>query len=219
MLLHGHATHAPSPRVLLVRSARCPGLREIAHADFSGAWLGPQSVATCVLKPGWDMLEAPRLPHHATFVSFEHEYLLAYMQLADAKAAVFMAITSGAIAYIVGHYGLSWVNLEHIRLHLILLPVSTSLLTFAAGSAFSVIVPRIGDAGGIIHFRAVAKRTSAKQFANDVLETSESEMFEAQIAYCYQLAQTCERKYRWLDRSLFTGVLGYAAFLVTLVFL
>ena len=60
----------------------------MAHADFSGAWLGPQFVATCVLKPGWDMLEAPRLPHHETFVSFEHEYLLAYMQLADAKAAV-----------------------------------------------------------------------------------------------------------------------------------
>ena len=80
----------------------------MAHADFSGAWLVPQFVATCVLKPGWDMLEAPRLPHHETFVSFEHEYLLAYMQLADAKAAVFMAITSGAIAYIVGHYGLGW---------------------------------------------------------------------------------------------------------------
>lgn len=89
----------------------------------------------------------------------------------------------------------------------------------APGSAFSVIVPRIGDADGIIHFRAVAKRTSAKQFANDVLGTSESEMFEAQTAYCYELARTCARKYRWLDRSLFTGVLGYAAFLVTLVFL
>ena len=44
-------------------------------------------------------------------------------------------------------------------------------------------------------------------------------MFEAQTAYCYELARTCARKYRWLDRSLFTGVLGYAAFLVTLVFL
>jgi hypothetical protein len=141
------------------------------------------------------------------------------MQLADAKAAVFMAITSGAIAYIVGHYGLAWVNLEHIRLHLILLPVSTGLLTFGAGSAFSVIVPRIGDANGIIHFRAVAKRTSAKQFASDVLGTSESEMFEEQMAYCYELARICARKYRWLDRSLFAGVLGYAAFLVTLVFL
>jgi len=165
------------------------------------------------------MPEPPRLQHHEKFISFEHAYLLAYMQLADAKAAVFMAITSGAIAYIVGHYGLAWVNLQHIRLHLILLPVSTGLLTFGAGSAFSVIVPRIGDANGIIHFRAVAKRTSAKQFASDVLGTSETEMFEEQMAYCYELARICARKYRWLDRSLFAGVLGYAAFLVTLVFL
>jgi hypothetical protein len=104
------------------------------------------------------------------------------------------------------------VNLEHIRLHLILLPVSTSLLTFAAGSAFSVIVPRIGDAGGIIHFRAVAKQTSAKQFANDVLGTSESEMFEAQIAYCYELARICARKYRWLERSLSPGCLDMRHF-------
>jgi hypothetical protein len=44
------------------------------------------------------MLQAPRLPYHETFISFEHAYLLAYMQLADAKAAVVMAITSGAIA-------------------------------------------------------------------------------------------------------------------------
>jgi hypothetical protein len=83
----------------------------------------------------------------------------------------------------VGHYGLSWVNLEHIGLHLILLPVSMILLTFAAGSAFAVIVPRIGE------------------------------------AYCYELARICTRKYRWLDRSLLSGVLGYGEFLVTMIFL
>jgi hypothetical protein len=165
------------------------------------------------------MLEPPQRQDHENYISFEHMHLLTYMQLADAKAAVFMAITSGAIAYIVGHYGLTWVNFEHIRLHVILLPVSTILLTFAAGSAFAVIVPRIGEGSGIIHFRAVAKRTSAKQFASDVLGTSQSEMFDEQMAYCYELARICTRKYRWLDRSLLSGVLGYAAFLVTLVFL
>jgi hypothetical protein len=40
------------------------------------------------------MLEPPQGHHHENFISFEHLYLLTYMQLADAKAAVFMAITS-----------------------------------------------------------------------------------------------------------------------------
>jgi hypothetical protein len=161
----------------------------------------------------------PQSQYHENFTSFEHMYLLAYMQLADAKAAVFMAITSGAIAYIVGHYGFGWLKLEDIRLHLILLPISTILLTFSAGSAFAVIVPRIGHAGGIIHFRAVANRRSAKKFVSDVLATSQSQMFEEQMTYCYELARICTRKYRWLDRSLWSGVLGYAALLATMVFL
>lgn len=164
-------------------------------------------------------LAPPQSRHHEAFTSFEHMYLLTYMQLADAKASVFMAITSGAIAYIVGHYGLGWIKLEHIRLHLILLPVSMTFLTFSAASAFAVIVPRIGEPTGVIHFRAVAMRKSAADFASDVLTTSQSEMFEQQMSYCYELARICSRKYRWLDRSLWSGVLGYGSFLATLIFL
>jgi hypothetical protein len=42
--------------------------------------------------------------HHEPFPAFEHVYLLTYVQLADAKAAVFLAMAS-AIAYLAARYG------------------------------------------------------------------------------------------------------------------
>ena len=44
-------------------------------------------------------------------------------------------------------------------------------------------------------------------------------MFEEQIAYCYELARICARKYQLLDRSLWVGVVGYAVLLTTLILL
>ena len=35
--------------------------------------------------------------HHEAFPAFEHVYLLTYVQLADAKAAVFLAMATSAI--------------------------------------------------------------------------------------------------------------------------
>lgn len=159
--------------------------------------------------------------HHEVFPSFEHVYPLTYMQLADTKASVFLAMTTSAIAYLVGHYGLAWLNLENISKHLFLLSVSGTFLAISATCAFAVIVPRRpADSGrSIIHFDSVLRRTSDRHYADDVLALSRSDLFQEQLAYCFDLARICERKYRLLDRSLITGVLGYAAFLATLILL
>jgi hypothetical protein len=61
----------------------------------------------------------------AGLADFEQVHLISYMQLADAKAAVFLAIASGAIAYIAGHYGLGWLHGERFMGHSLLLSSTT----------------------------------------------------------------------------------------------
>jgi hypothetical protein len=154
------------------------------------------------------------------FPAFEQMHLLTYMQLADAKASVFLAITSGAIAYLVGHYGLGWLRLEDIGRHLVLLSLSTTTLAISASYSVAVIVPRVGTSPeSIIHFRAIIRRPSAREYVDELLAKSQSEIFYEQAAYCHELARTCAKKYQLLDRSFFAGIIGYAAFLATLVLL
>ena len=160
------------------------------------------------------------LAEHVAFANFEHMHLLTYMQLADSKASVFLAVTSGAIAYIVGHYGLGWLWPEHVTANLVVLASATTMLGISAAYALAVIVPRFGSrAHSVIAFPAVLRRPSAREYAAVVRSRSAPELFEDQMRYCFDLAGTCGRKYRLLDRSLVTGAIGYAALLAALVML
>lgn len=46
-----------------------------------------------------------------------------------------------------------------------------------------------------------------------------AEIFHEQLAYCGDLARVSARKYQLLHRSLATGILGYVAFLATVLLL
>lgn len=156
--------------------------------------------------------------HIEAFPAFESMYLLSYMQLADAKASVLMAVTSSAIAYLFGHYRFTWFRGEHIGRPLVLLAATTIFLVISAAYAFAVIVPRLGDRrASLIHFRAVHEKASGQAYAAALMAISASDLFEQQATYCYDLAQTCARKYQLLGRSFFAAVLGYAAFLFTIL--
>jgi hypothetical protein len=115
---------------------------------------------------------AERGRHHDSFPGFEQIYLLTYVQLADAKAAVFLAMATSAIAYLAAKYGLTWLRLEDVAWHVALLSLSTALLGISAAHAFAVIVPRLPRSPtGIIYFQSVAL-SSRHQYANDVLARS-----------------------------------------------
>ena len=85
---------------------------------------------------------APHTQIRSGITDFEQVHLISYMQLADAKAAVFLAIASGAVAYVASHYGLGWLHGEHFLGHSLLLSVTTLLLGASAAFAIAVIVPR-----------------------------------------------------------------------------
>jgi len=172
------------------------------------------------LPPPLSPPSSSRTSHHQDFPGFEQTSLLSYMQLADTKASVFMFVSSGAIAYIVGHWGLDWLRASPAGWHLVLLAVSTLFLGLSAIYAFAVIVPRFGPPQrGLVHFAGVIQHPSPEEYAAEVLSKSATELYAEQIGYCYQLARICARKYRLLHRSLLTGVLGYAAFLAALIWL
>jgi hypothetical protein len=158
-------------------------------------------------------------PHHKAFPEFEHLYLLTNAQLADAKAAVFLALATSAIAYLAARYGVTWLKLADINLRMALLPLTSALLAISAADALAVIVPRFPEPQtGIISFQSIAHSTK-QQYVNEVLARSPSEMFHEQLAYCGELARICTRKYQLLGRSLVMGLLGYVAFLATIILL
>ena len=128
-------------------------------------------------------------------------------------------MTTGAIAYLAGHYGLAWLRLEDVGLHIVLLSLSTGFLGISAADAFAVIVPRLPrSATGILYLESVA-RLSSHEYSHEVLRRSSSEIFNDQLDYCRELARICAIKYKLLHRSLVTGILGYAAFLAALILL
>ena len=152
------------------------------------------------------------------FPDFEQVHLISYMQLADAKAAVFLAIASGAIAYIAGHYGLGWLHEERFFGHSLLLSSTTLFLVASAVHAIAVIVPRRHRRRtGTIFYNHVVRSDSAAHYADSVLQMSEVDIFLEQMTYCHDLAKTCDRKYRLLNYSLVLGIIGYAMFLALLV--
>ena len=165
-------------------------------------------------------LAPTRDAHHEAYPSFEHMYLLSYVQLADTKASVFLALATSAIAYLVAHFGLTWLRFENITRHIALLSLAGVLLTVSAVYAFGCLVPRLKKPSvPIINFRKIVALGSEGAYREALLAHSREDLFEQQMAYCYELSELCDRKYRLLDRSLFLGVLGYAAFLAALIFL
>lgn len=154
----------------------------------------------------------------AGLADFEQVHLISYMQLADAKAAVFLAIASGAIAYIAGHYGLGWLHGERFMGHSLLLSSTTIALVVSAALSIAVIVPRrFGRRDSIIFYHEIAQIGSPALYLDALSEMSDAEIFRMKMAYCHTVAKICNRKYRLLNFSLISGIVGYAMFLVLLL--
>jgi hypothetical protein len=172
------------------------------------------------------MTDIASLPHtqatatelRAGLTAFEQAHLISYMQLADAKASMFLAIASGAVAYIASHYGLGWLRGERFFEHSLLLSCTTLALVLSAAFAIAVIVPRKRQRHtGIFFYHDVARLASPSHYADALIERSDLELFREQAAYCYGLAKICNRKYLLLNISLVFGIAGYAGFLALLL--
>jgi hypothetical protein len=149
---------------------------------------------------------------------FEQIHLISYMQLADAKASVFLAIASGAVAYIAGHYGLGWLQKDGFYGHSLLISLTMLVLFASAALDIAVIVPRKSRRrDGIFFYHEIVQIGSPAHYLASLLEMSEADIFRKKMTYCYSLAMICDRKYRLLNYSLIFGAIGYAMFLALLL--
>jgi hypothetical protein len=150
--------------------------------------------------------------------AFEQTHLISYMQLADAKAAVFLAIASGTIAYVAGHYGLGWMRGERFFGRSLLLSATTVVLVISAAIDIAVILPRKRRMdGGVTFYHDVAPIHPPGRYAELFMAMSEYDLFREQMKYCHALARICNLKYRLLNAGIVLGVVGYAMFVALLL--
>lgn len=165
---------------------------------------------------GLAALAPANLEDYESFPAYQQTYLLSYLQIADEKAAIFLAVTSGALAFIASHYGVTWLRQHPFTSHYLLLSIASLLLIASALHAVAVVVPRMRDMTNPLHFRSVSALQSEAAYVDEVLSTSAEDLLRHQIAQCWQLSRVCARKYRLLYRSLFLGAGGYLFFVAAL---
>ena len=150
----------------------------------------------------------------ASAPAFEQAHLISYIQLADAKAAVFLAIASGAIAYVAGHYGLGWIREKHFFAHTIVLLLTTTVLLVSAALNIAVILPRRRKTErGVTFYHDVARIEPPSRYVEIVQSMSDADVLREQFDYCHALARICAIKYRLLYYGFVMEMIGYAIFL------
>jgi hypothetical protein len=155
-------------------------------------------------------------PHHE-FGKLEHEYLNKYIEAADRKAGVTLALTTAVMVYFIDKdNGLRWLELKNLDWSCAAAFASLSALIFSAFLCFMIVWPRLGgDQSNLIFFRGVKSRSDAYAYAREVLGKSQAELREIRLKHCYDLAKVCSKKFDLLNRSMAIAVLGVVLFFIT----
>jgi len=158
---------------------------------------------------------------HKEFAGFHQGYVSSFISLADTKASWVFALASGAILY--------FLALDAAREQLLkpswsaeflLLGIPLLFLGLSSLSAFLVIVPRLPNTGeGFVFYGAVAKWKSAESYINALSKKREAELTSLRLHHTYDLSRICIRKYGWLRKSMWFGVLGLLSAVAPLLML
>lgn len=167
---------------------------------------------------GGELVAMPQqtdVPAKAGYASEHGGYINSYIALADTKAAWLFAIPAAGLAYLAGQPefwslvstpGAGWLKLLAV--------IATIALLGSAAAAFAVIVPRLGGSPrGIFYFGAVAARTSADSFLDELAPMSESDLLNARLRHNFEIARLCRRKYRALRVATWIGLIGLTGML------
>lgn len=150
----------------------------------------------------------------AAFGADLHGYVREYIALADQKAGVLFTLLASMLVFLHSQNATrrwivdprGWGPLEVIALAAVV-----GLLLGAAG-ALSVVVPRTrGASRGYVFWGAIAAHRNAQEYADRVATEDAQSLVRAKLEHCYELAAVCQRKYWFLDRAIWCGVIGLAA--------
>jgi hypothetical protein len=141
------------------------------------------------------------------FADFHQGYVSAYIQLADAKAGVVLAVSGGLIGYLLAQ-GSVRSAVTSAELVAVVPGGALAALALAFGLAFSVIRPRRGPPTGVVYFEAVAAHETDENYVAALKSKSAMELAEVRIEHCHALSVICSRKYRVLVGSIWAGLGG-----------
>ncbi len=143
--------------------------------------------------------------HHSGFAEFHEGYVRHYIGLADTKSAWTFTISAGLIAYVIGSDKFQGVLMGPVwSPQFVFLGATVIFLVLSAFCSFLVIAPSLASSSGegIVHFRAVASRTSADEYVRDIASRSEENLTAARLKHCYDISGICARKYRYLKGAI-----------------
>lgn len=163
--------------------------------------------------------EPPQLSdHHLAFAEFEEDYIRHYIAFADTKAGWAFTVVSAVLTYTLSQDATRESMVAPVGfIPYIAAWMSTILLLVSAWFLFTVIAPRLlrRSGEGIIFFGAVAEYESAKSYVTEVCHRSSSDIIEARLKHCFDVALVCKQKYDRLRIGLWAGLPGLLAAAVT----
>jgi len=160
--------------------------------------------------------------HHASFAESHNSYVREMIVLADTKGAWAFALTSGVLAYVLGDDVVrSVLAAPTWSTNFAMIAACVLFLTLSAGSAFLTIAPRLSSstAEGLVFFGAVASRTTGNEYVGDVARATASDLVEAKLKHSYDISRICTRKYDFLRRAIWLGMVGLVDALFVMVWI
>ena len=150
-----------------------------------------------------------------------HSYLWENVVLADQKAAFLFAGLAATLAYL-HEKGISRRWLTDPRawgLENWLAFLAVVGLLGGAALALLVILPRFGGATrGVVYWKAIASFQDSSSYTQHVKSLGQSDLHEAMLSHCFELARIAKKKFRLFHLALWTGSAGLVSALLYLAF-
>ena len=143
---------------------------------------------------------------------FLHGPLVQTIVMADRKAGILFTLVSAALLYLFTRlppgFG-EWQGLIWLAV--------VGALVVSAACAFAVIFPRIRTGrSDLLFWGSIAAFPDAESYRKSVQKISQAKIASDKLAYCYDLARICQRKFYLLKFAMIAAAVGLILFLVAL---
>lgn len=149
-----------------------------------------------------------------------HVYLQDLIRLADQKATFFFAGGTALLAFLYNSEVLMDLNGSPMEWNLVDIIgfVATFSMIVSVFAAMLVVVPKTrGSRRGFIFWGAIPEFLSAEKYANELSSLDEKQVAREFATHSFELANICVQKYKRLQVSVISGLIGVIALLILLL--
>lgn len=157
----------------------------------------------------------------SSFIDGVHQYVREFIALADQKAAFLFVASSTMLVYLYSQNVLElwWIPVGQWRFVSYIAFAATVSLFGGALCAVAVVWPRLkGAKEGFIFWKAIIRHPSRDDYVAKLLRLSDEALVENKAGHLYEIAAVCNRKYRWVNLSIWLSGSGLLAAVLLAVF-